>query len=144
MNREHLSPRELAETFFEALEKRDIALIEPHLTNDVVEIIPFSNTGTTEPFYTFTGKAQVMGYLDTIVTNFSRVVLNNRRYAVADAETSVFVQAEGDLVQAGTDAPYLNTYVFKFEIRNGQIAHIDEYANPIAYSLLAGLPIGLR
>nr|WP_221381615.1 hypothetical protein [Actinoplanes polyasparticus] len=53
----------------------------------------------------------------------------------------MFVQAEGDLVPAGTDTRYQNVYVFKFEFRDGHIVHIDEYANPVAYSLFAGLPL---
>lgn len=143
MSTNHLG-YELAETFFRALEERNISLIEPHLADDVAEIIPFSNTGTIDPFYTFTGKAEVLGYLNTIVTNFSRVILTNKRYSVATEGTWVFVQAQGELVQTGTGTKYLNSYVFKFEIHDGQITHIDEYANPIAYALLAGLPIGVK
>jgi ketosteroid isomerase-like protein len=138
----HLAPLDLAELFFEALEKHDISLIEPYLADDVVEVIPFSNTGKPDPFYAFNGKAEVLGYLQTIVTNFSRVVLAGRRYSVVDGGSAVFLQAAGDLVQAGTGSTYQNVYVFKFEIRDGQIVHIDEYANPITYALLAGLPIG--
>ena len=142
MSTDQLAPLDLVEIFFEALEKHDIALIERHLADDVVEIIPFSNTGKPDPFYAFNGKAEVLGYLNTIVTNFSRVVLVDRRYSVSDDGRSVFLQAEGDLVQAGTGAKYQNVYIFKFEIRDGQLVHIDEYANPITYALLAGLPLG--
>ena len=142
MSTDHLAPLDLVEIFFEALEKHDISLIERHLADDVVEIIPFSNTGKPDPFYAFNGKAEVLGYLNTIVTNFSRVVLVDRRYSVSDNGSSVFLQAEGDLVQAGTGAKYQNVYIFKFEIRDGQLVHIDEYANPITYALLAGLPLG--
>lgn len=142
MSNEHPAPLDLAQTFFEALEKQDISLIERHLADDVVEIIPFSNTGTPDPFYAFHGKAEVLAYLTTIVTRFSRVALVNKRYSVDAEGGTVFVQAEGDLVQAGTDTRYQNVYVFKFEIRDGQIVHIDEYANPVTYSLFAGLPLG--
>lgn len=142
MSNDKLAPLDLAEIFFEALEQHDISLVERHLSDDVVEVIPFSNTGKSDPFYVFNGKAEVLGYLKTIVTNFSRVVLTDKRYSVTDQGSAVFLQAEGDLVQARTGTKYQNVYVFKFEIRDGKIVHIDEYANPITYSLLAGLPIG--
>jgi len=142
MNNDQPTPLNLAETFFEALEKRDISLIARHLADDIVEIIPFSNTGKPDPFYTFNGKAEVLTYLNTIVTNFSRVVLVNKRFSIGDDGSTVFVQAEGDLVQADTGTPYQNVYVFKFEFRDGKIVHIDEYANPITYALLVGLPLG--
>ncbi|GAB6898926.1 nuclear transport factor 2 family protein [Kineosporia succinea] len=133
---------DLAKTFVEALEMRDADLIAPHLADDVVEVIPYSNTGKTEPWFVFNGKAEVVSYLNTIAGNFSRVSLLNQRYSVTDDGTAVFLQAEGDLVQAGSDAPYRNVYVFKFEIRDGQITHVDEYANPIAFAVLTGLPLG--
>ncbi|GAB7036654.1 MULTISPECIES: nuclear transport factor 2 family protein [Catenuloplanes] len=142
MSNDRLAPLDLAKTFFEALEKHDISLIERHLADDVVELIPFSNTGKPDPFYAFNGKPEVLAYLTTIVTRFSRVVLLNKRYSVDADGGTVFVQAEGDLVQAGTGTAYRNVYVFKFEIRDEQITHIDEYANPVTYSLLAGLPLG--
>ncbi|MBL7253111.1 nuclear transport factor 2 family protein [Paractinoplanes lichenicola] len=142
MSNDRPTATQLAETFFEALETRDISLIDRYLADDVVEVIPYSNTGKPEPFYVFTGKAEVLDYLRTIVTNFSRVLLAGKRYSVTDDGNTVFLQAEGDLVQAGTDAAYRNVYVFKIETRDGQIVHIDEYANPITYALLAGLPLG--
>ena len=142
MSNDQLASLDLAKLFFEALEKHDISIVERHLADDVVEVIPYSNTGTPDPFYVFTGKAEVLGYLNTIITNFSRVVLNNKRYTVSEGASAVFLQAEGDLVQAGTDTKYQNVYIFKFDIRDGQIVHIDEYANPVTYSLLAGLALG--
>jgi len=142
MSNDQLASLDLAKLFFEALEKHDISIVERHLADDVVEVIPYSNIGTPDPFYVFTGKAEVLGYLNTIITNFSRVVLNNKRYTVSEGASTVFLQAEGDLVQAGTDTKYQNVYIFKFEIRDGQIVHIDEYANPVTYSLLAGLALG--
>jgi ketosteroid isomerase-like protein len=142
MSGNKLSALELTITFFESLENRDISLIEPHLADDVVEIIPLSNTGKPDPWFVFTGKSEVLDYLGTIARNFSQVRLVNQRHTVSEDGTSVFVQTEGDLIQAGTGTPYHNVYVFKVETRDGQIVHIDEYANPIAYALLAGLPIG--
>jgi hypothetical protein len=55
---------------------------------------------------------------------------------------TVFLEAKGDLVQAGTGTTYRNAYIFKFTFRGGQIAHIPEYANPVTFAKVAGMPIG--
>ena len=54
----------------------------------------------------------------------------------------VFVTTQGDYVQEEGQRPYRNVYVFRFEIRDGCISRVDEYANPVTYAQLAGLPIG--
>jgi ketosteroid isomerase-like protein len=62
-------------------------------------------------------------------------------YATDDGGT-VFAEARGDLIQAGTGTPYHNVYVFKFTLRDGQITHIAEYGNPVTFAKLAGMPVG--
>jgi ketosteroid isomerase-like protein len=54
----------------------------------------------------------------------------------------VFFEASGDLVGAQSGTPYQNVYVFKFTLRDGLIARILEYANPVPFAKLMGLPIG--
>jgi ketosteroid isomerase-like protein len=44
--------------------------------------------------------------------------------------------------RAEGDRPYNNVYVFKFVVHNGKITHVYEYANPVTYAKLTGLPIG--
>ncbi len=129
-------------TFFDALEKHDVSLLTPLLADDIVETIPLSNTGASEPFATYEGKEAVVGYLGTIVQNFSRTVLVDKEFTVSEDGGKVFVESKGDLIQAGTEAPYENRYVFKFVFRNGLITHIREYANPITFAKLVGMPVG--
>jgi hypothetical protein len=50
-----------------------------------------------------------------------------------------FLQGDDNLVQAGTDAPYRNVYVFRCETPEGQITPVDEDANPVAFAVLTGL-----
>lgn len=35
-----------------------------------------------------------------------------------------------------TGTPYTNVYVFRLELRDGAIAHVDEYTNPIIWTNL--------
>jgi ketosteroid isomerase-like protein len=134
--------RSTVETLFAALESGDLDMIRPHLAADVVEVIPFAPNGRPEPFGVFTGKDAVLKYLENIVRAFSRRALTDLAlYATGDGGT-VFAEATGDLIQAGTGTPYRNVYVFKFTFRDGKIAHIAEYANPVTFAKLTGMPIG--
>ena len=133
---------ESAKLFFLALEKHDKIALDVLLDAEVVEVIPLSNTGDPKPFSEFKGKDAVIGYLHGIIDNFVQTVLLNKRYYVSDDGSTVFVEANGDLIQAKTNKPYNNVYIFKFVFADTKIIHISEYANPIAYSKIAGLPIG--
>ena len=134
--------RRLVEQFFLALELHDQASLPPLLAPHVAEVIPFSATGDPKPFAEFDGKEAVLGYLGLILSRFSRTVLTDKSFHVADRGRVVFVEANGDLVQAGTHVPYRNVYVFKFVIEDGQIARITEYANPVTFAKLMGIPLG--
>lgn len=136
------SALEMAKTFFTALEDHDLDIVAPLLADEVTETIPLSNTGTPQPWSFFDGKEAVLGYLATIVHNFSRVVLADREYSVTEDGDTVFVETKGDLIQAGTGAPYTNVYVFKFATHAGKIVKISEYANPIPVAKLFGMPVG--
>lgn len=132
----------IVETLFAALESGDLDMIRPHLAADIVEVIPFAPNGQPEPFGVFSGREAVLRYFGNIVRGFSKRALTDRAlYATGDGGT-VFVEARGDLVQAGTGTPYRNVYMFKFTFRDGQVAHIAEYANPVTFAKLAGMPIG--
>lgn len=131
------------EAFFSALERHDKDALVPLLAPEVVETIPFSSSGAPEPFSEFRGKEAVLGYLGQIIDNFARTVLVDKRFYVSDDGSAVFVEAKGDLVQAGTSAPYRNVYIFKFVFdEGGKVVHISEYANPVTFAKLVGMPLG--
>lgn len=136
------SSRRIVEALFAALESGELDLVAPHLAADVVEVIPFAPNGEPEPFGVFTGREAVLGYLGNIVRRFSRRAVTDRAVHITDDGGTVFVEGKGDLIEAGTAVPYRNVYVFKFVFRDGQIVHIAEYANPVTFAKLAGVPIG--
>jgi hypothetical protein len=45
-------------------------------------------------------------------------------------------------VQEEGQRPYPNVHVFRFEIEDGLIRRVDEYANPVTFARRSGLPIG--
>ncbi len=131
-----------AEAFFVALEQHDRDALSPLLSDAVVEVIPLSLTGGLEPASVFNGKSAVLGYLGTIIDNFSRAALTDKISHVTDDGQTVFLEARGDLLTKGTSQPYNNIYVFKFVFEDGMIIHISEYANPITFAKAMSLPFG--
>ncbi len=131
-----------AQTFFTALQDNSLELVEPLLADNVIEVIPLAADGGQAPWNVFEGKQAVMGYLASIVTNFSQVRLEDLAVYADEEAGVVFAEGRGDLVHAATGKPYRNRYVFKFQIADGKIHRIDEYANPVTFAKLIGAPIG--
>jgi len=129
------------DTFFQGLEGHDADLVAGLLADDVILEIPFNASGSTAPAARFEGKQAMMGYVNQIVTSFSRIVLTDKRSYAAEHGT-VFFEGKGDLVHAASGAPYKNLYVFKFGFRSNLIAQVSEYSNPVIYAKLVGAPIG--
>ena len=132
----------LATAYIDALEHRDVAAISRLLAEDVVETLPLNVTGEATPWYVFTGKEQVLGYVGMIMQNFSHVRFADPVFTVSADGSVVFCEAHGDLVGTQGNKPYHNVYVFKWTLRDGHIVGLHEYANPIAYAKLMELPIG--
>lgn len=132
----------VVEAFFDALHHHDLDAISPLLADEVIEVIPYSPTGTPEPWYVFDGKQAVMGYMKMITENFSQNRLTDVAPVVSADGDTVFVEAKGDLVQRNNGQPYHNVYVFKFVLRDQAIVRISEYANPIPIAELLGEPLG--
>jgi ketosteroid isomerase-like protein len=128
--------------FFRALAIRDIALADAVLDDHVVETVPYSLSGSPDPQQIFEGKQAVLDYLKLILDNFENAEIEDvETFVSGDAET-VFVEAKGRLIVKHTSQLYRNTYVFRFNLKNGKITHIREYANPVTYAKAMGQPLG--
>ncbi len=132
----------LVKTYFATKARRDKAAEDALFTEDVVHLIPLNPTGTPTPWFEYKGKKEVTDYQHQVLDNFSRLRMLDPRYTVSADGTTVFVEAKGDYLAVKGNKPYNNVYVFKFVVRDGQLAHVTEYANPVTYAKLMGMPIG--
>ena len=107
------------ETFFSALEARDLDTLGPLLSPSASIVIPFAPNGSTEPYGTHTGREAVLGYFTNIVKNFSQVKLDGKTAVVSADGGTVFLEGRGDLRLERTGAAYRNVYIFKFAFRDG-------------------------
>jgi ketosteroid isomerase-like protein len=134
--------RRTIETFFAALEARDLAPMKSLLGPEVALVVAFALNGSAEPYGTHTGREAVLGYFSNITQLFSQVKLADRTTVVSEDGGTVFLECRGELILARNGAAYRNVYVFKFVFRDGVIAHITEYANPVILAKFAGMPLG--
>ena len=90
---------------------------------------------------TFEGKDAVVANLTGITENFEQIeFVDERLYTSEDGQT-VFVEANGNFTVRGTGESYNNTYVFVFEVENGQIVAIREYNNPLIVAETFNIPL---
>lgn len=127
----------VTERFLAAVEARDPEAVSAVLTDDVSLVAPYSLDGTS-PGARFSGRAEVMGYLQNVFANFSQVRFVGREITVADRGRTVFVETRGDFIAARGDISYRNLYVFKNELRGGRVAAITEYASPAIFCATFG------
>jgi ketosteroid isomerase-like protein len=76
-----------------------------------------------------------------VLDRFEQIRMTDVEYTVGTEGGRVFVTSRGDYRQ-GDGTACKNVYVFRFVLRGGLIVSVDEYANPVTYAKLAGLPIG--
>ena len=127
--------------FFAAKERHDLDATMALFSEDAVYIFPLSASGKQENWFTYKGKEAVTKYQGQVLERFKQIKMLEPRYFVTTDGSNVFVESRGDYIaQDGT--AYNNVYIFKFVVRDGKIAEGYEYANPVTYAKLAGLPIG--
>ena len=132
---------DLAKAFFAAKERHDLDATMELFSDDAVYIFPLAASGKQENWFTYEGKEAVTNYQGQVLERFKQIKMLDPRYFVSTDGSNVFVESTGDYIaQDGT--AYNNVYIFKFVIRDGKIAEGYEYANPVTYAKLAGLPIG--
>lgn len=128
--------------FYAAKERHDLDTVESLLADDVVYNFPLNANGTPEPWFTYNGKQATIDYQRATLERFCRIHMVDPEYTVSPTGNLVFATMTGDYIQGDGDRAYNNVYVFRLAIADGKITRVDEYANPVTFAKLAGLPIG--
>jgi ketosteroid isomerase-like protein len=112
--------------------RKDLGAFADIWTEDAVQFVPFTpeGLGAVVPS-SFVGRAAIVDHY--------RIVIKNRRdhafwidriHHTQDPEV-VIIEAHARSVIGETGAVYENQYVCVFQIRDGRIAELREYANPL-------------
>ena len=131
----------IVQSFFAAKERHDLDAVAGLLADDVVYRFPLPASGEQDYWFVYEGKEETLQYQRGVLDRFEQIRMTDVEYTVGTVGGRVFVTSRGDYRQ-GDGTAYKNVYVFRFVLRGGLIVSVDEYANPVTYAKLAGLPIG--
>ena len=130
----------LGRQVIEGLERKDAAIVNAVLREDVVLHVPFplvageNMVGTRRQV----GDA-VRRYLDESNQLTETVRFDNKVWRTTDDGLAMF-QADGE-VMLRDGRPYLNHYLFLFEAQGGKITQWWEYYNPVIAANAFGAPL---
>ena len=113
-----------------ALAERDFEAMESLLDPDVTLVNLMTLDGSQDPGPGHVGRDQVLGYFRTVNELMPRRELRDLR--VTEAGDTTFLQFNGDF-RTADGRPYRNVYVFRLDWRDGRLATIEEYGNPVTF-----------
>lgn len=135
--------RKVVEAFFRTKESHDLDGLVDLFADEIVYTFPLPASGAQRNWFVYDGKDATVEYQRKTMDAFSRLRMHDVQMTVAEDGRTVFVESRGDyLTKDGK--PYNNVYIFKFVVEDGRIVRAFEYANPVTYAMLVGLPIAGR
>lgn len=133
---------ELAKAFFDSKSRHDLDATMETFAPTANYIFPLPASGEQKDWFRYEGKDAITEYQTKTLKAFSQIRMFDQTFYESTDGQTVFVECKGDYVAAEGKRHYNNIYVFKFVGRNGLLEEVLEYANPVTYAKLAGLPIG--
>ena len=135
--------RAVVEAFFSTKEKHDLAGLTALFADTIVYTFPLPASGAQEKWFVYEGKEATVEYQRKTLDAFSQLKMRDMQITVSEDGATVFVESRGDYISK-EGKPYNNVYIFKFVLEDGKIVKTFEYANPVTYAMLVGLPIAGR
>ncbi len=137
------TPEAIVKAFFQTKEKHDLDGLKALFADNIVYTFPLPASGAQENWFVYDGKDATVEYQRKTLDAFSQLKMRDMQVTIGADGNTVFVESKGDYVSKEGKA-YKNVYIFKFVLESGRIVKVFEYANPVTYALLAGLPIAGR
>ena len=119
--------------YFRAVAEQDMDALAAGMTDDVVYELPFSETGSVEPggYRRYEGAAEVVAFWRSVASSgLKSAPPEDVELSITADGARVFIEQRGNMTTAD-GRPYRNRYVFRFDIRDGRVAQVREYVNPI-------------
>lgn len=136
-------PREIVQTFFDTKENHDLDGLVELFADEIVYTFPLPASGAQENWFVYDGKEATIEYQRKTLDAFSQLRMRDAQITISEDGSTVFVESRGDYLSK-EGKPYNNVYIFKFVINGDKIVRVFEYANPVTYAMLVGLPIAGR
>ncbi|WP_329088103.1 MULTISPECIES: nuclear transport factor 2 family protein [unclassified Streptosporangium] len=123
----------IAQTYVRAVESKNRDGVAATLADTVRHIFPISYGPVEHPQAVFEGKDEVLAYIDSLFNKFSSMRWPAPDWTVSADGSRAFLEGKGDGVVAHSRSPYRNTYMIRFDLENGLIVRVTEYANSEYY-----------
>ncbi|MEO3925879.1 nuclear transport factor 2 family protein [Micromonosporaceae bacterium B7E4] len=88
------------------------------------------------------GRREILAYTKGLMSKFTPLLWSDTEWSVSQDGSQVFFRGKGNMVVARTNKPYRNNYVTIFDIKDGKIVRMAEYADAFAYAGLRIRPNG--
>jgi ketosteroid isomerase-like protein len=136
-----LSPAErLAKAYLVALQAHDKPGMLSILADDFVLEVPMNVSGTNDLSDSWRGMDAASANFDIAFTVIELTRLTDLEITPGQNENVAFAEARGEMRMAN-GRPYRNRYVFRFDVADGKIKRVREYANPITAAIAFGIPL---
>jgi ketosteroid isomerase-like protein len=115
--------------FFEAVAREDLSAAQAFLTPETKVQLMFNPNGQNgvDAARAFPASA----YFNIVTRNYDNIVFSDRTFSVSGDRSTVWMEAQGNLVVAATGQPYRNGYVFKLTLTDNKIVGIQEWVNTV-------------
>lgn len=123
----------VAQDYVRFIETEDREGIARSLDDNVEQVFPISVDPTGEPMGIFSGKEEVVDYTYGLFRKFSGLRWPNPDWSESTDRKRAYFEARGSATVTHSGLPYSNVYITRFDVENGRITRIAEYANATLY-----------
>lgn len=130
--------------FYAAIVSGNLDALAESLTSDVIYEFPLSESGSSESsdWRRFDGRDAVVEFWrQTLSKGMQFNKPEDVEISLLGDGSRLFVEQRGNITLQSGKA-YRNRYIFRYDIRDGKIARVREYINPIISAEAFGRPIG--
>jgi ketosteroid isomerase-like protein len=145
-----------AQEFIRAVEAKDFDAVEATLSPHARQLFMHSSrtttvTGAADLITDRTkgfcvadveGRDEIMAYTKALFEKFTPLIWRDHSWTVSDTNDAVYFFGRGDMLVTSNRKPYRNTYVTRFDVDEGRIVKMAEYANAFQYAGLGVRPNG--
>lgn len=147
---------ETAQEFIRAVEAKDFDAVQATLSPLARQLFMHSGHTTTDEGVAdliadrsrgfcvadVEGRDEVMAYTEALFRKFTPLVWRDHSWSVSETNRAVYFFGRGDMLLSSNRKPYRNTYVTRFDVDEGRIVKMAEYANAFQYAGLGVRPNG--
>jgi ketosteroid isomerase-like protein len=144
MSQDASDPLAVARRWFAAVTGKDHDAMAALLTEDTTQFVAFNEAGDLDwaDLCRAAGRDAVLEYWHIAWTRERSLALHVEDMVGSADGTTVFAEVTGDIEMAD-GRPYRNRYVYRLDLRDGQVARVRTYYNPVNSARAFDRPITL-